>query len=229
MTRLLALSLLFLTLAASLAAQDRLDALAARSGAFVQAVKNDLVQRGVIPTPQRDNCDAFQITARVAWRLRAQGARLIPKSAAQNGCTWLGVRYSHDAIGLNDGWVDLLVGAGPPQNVNGPAWQFTPGPPAMGPAPFDLDAALAPPVVTPPVIPPVIPPVDPPLPPLPPQVLTELIAKLFLEVQQLRLNSEALMDALAQVRAEQSDSRTAHAHGLQGSLFGYPVLLKPVP
>src|SRR6188474_2120392 len=101
---------LALLLAAPASAQT-LEQLATRSGAFVQAVKDDLVQRGVIPTPQVTNCDAFQITARVAWYLRAQGAKLIPKTPAQNGCTWLGVRYSHDAIAFADGWADLLVGA----------------------------------------------------------------------------------------------------------------------
>jgi len=187
--------------------RDRLDELAARSGAFVQAVKNDVVMRGVIPTPQRDNCDSFQITARVAWRLRAQGAKLIPKAAGQNGCTWLGVRYSHDAIALPDGWADLLVGAGPPLNQNQPAWQFTAtGPSAGALAPIDLDAVLAPPVVTPP-------PVDPPLPQLPPQILTELIAKLLMEVQALRQD-------VAAMKAEQ-------ARGLSGQLFGYPITLKP--
>jgi len=211
-SRILTLAVLLLT-AAPLAAQDR-------SKAYVAAVKADVIARGIIPTPQTDNCHAFQIVARVAWGLRAQGAKLLTKSPAQNGCTWLGVRYSHDVITFADGWADLLRSAGPPANVNEPDWQWTAsGPSAGAVAPIDLDAAAAP-VLTPPLG-------DPP--PLPPQILTELIAKLFMEVQQLRLNSEALMDALAKVRAEQSDSRIAHAHGLQGSLFGYPVLLKPVP
>jgi len=213
--RVLTIALLLLTFSAPLAAQDR-------SKTYVAAVKADLIARGIIPNPQTDNCHAFQIVARVAWGLRAQGARLLTKTPAQNGCTWLGVRYSHDVITFADGWADLLRSAGPPANVNEPDWQWTAsGPSAGAVAPFDLDAGTAPPVVTPPP--------DPVDPPLPPQILTELIAKLFLEVQQLRLNTEALMDALAKVRAEQSDSRIAHAHGLQGSLFGYPVVLKPVP
>jgi len=191
---------------------------------LVQLTKAALVAKGQAWTT---NCDAAQITFRVAWVLRAEGAMLIRKSAAQNGCVWNGVKYSHDALQFPDGWADLLGSAGPPANVNTPSWQWTAGATNTADAtkyapPFDPDAGSAPPVVTPPPV------VDPP-PPLPPQVLTELVAKLFLEVQQLRLNTEALMDALAKVRAEQSDSRIAHAHGLQGSLFGYPVVLKPVP
>ena len=107
---------------------------------------------------------------RVAWQLRAQGAKLFRKTEAQNGCTWGGQRFSHDAIAFPTGWADLLVSAGPPANVNGPDWQWHPGAiavedPALFAPPFDLDPA--PPIGTPPiVIPPVIaPPVA--LPPLP--------------------------------------------------------------
>jgi len=203
---------LALTLAAPATAQTR-------SAAFVAQVKADLIDRGLIPTVQGTNCDAFQITGRVAWALRDQGAKLIPKTAAQNGCVWKGAKYSLDAIAFADGWADVLVGAGPPQNENRPAWQFTAsGPSAGAVAPIDLDAGAGP-VVTPP-------PTDPVL---PPQIVTELLAKLLMEVQQLRLNSEALMAALAAVRAEQTDSKIQHAHGLSGTLFGYPITLKPTP
>jgi len=191
--------------------------------ALVELTKAALVAQGQAFTT---NCDAFQITARVAWVLRSEGATLIKKSAAQNGCVYLGQKYSHDALQFADGWADLLASAGPPANINTPTWQWTAGATNTADAtkfaaPVDLDAGA-------PVIPPVVsPPVDPPL---PPQVLTELVAKLFMEVQQLRLNTEALMAALAQVRAEQSDSRVRWSHGLTGELFrGYPVTLKPVP
>jgi len=194
--------------------------------ALVQETKAALVAKGQTFTT---NCDAFQITARVAWALRAEGAVLIKKSATQNGCVYLGQKYSHDALQFTDGWADLLGSAGPPANGNVPSWQWTAGATttadaARFAAPVDLDAGA-------PVIPPVVsPPVDPPLPPLPPQVVTELLAKLFLEVQQLRLNSEALMAALAQVRAEQTDSRILWSHGLTGEIFrGYPITLKPAP
>jgi hypothetical protein len=208
---------LFLLVAAPAAAQHN-------HLALVQETKATLVARG---QAFATNCDAFQITARVAWALRAEGAVLIKKSAAQNGCVYLGQKYSHDALQFSDGWADLLASAGPPANVNTPTWQWTAGATNTADAtkyapPVDLDAGTAPPVVTPPVIPPV----DPPL---PPQIVTELLAKVFLELQALRLNQEALMEALGTVRAAQTDSWLSHAHGLQGDIFGYPIVLKPVP
>lgn len=192
--------------------------------ALVELTKAALVAKGQTFTT---NCDAAQITFRVAWTLRTEGAKLLVKSAAQNGCVWNGVKYSHDALQFPDGWADLLASAGPPANTNTPTWQWTAGATNTADAtkyaaPFDLDAGNAPPVVTPPVIPPV----DPPL---PPQVVTELLAKIFLELQALRLSQEALMEALGTVRAAQTDSWLSHAHGLQGNLFGYPIVLKPVP
>jgi len=209
----LALALLVLT-AAPLAAQDPLDQLAARSGAFVQAVKNDLVVRGVIPTPQRDNCDSFQITARVAWRLRAQGAKLIPKTPAQNGCTWLGVRYSHDAIAFPDGWADLLVGAGPPLNQNQPAWQFSAtGPSAGAVAPFDLDPVIT--ITTPP---PVTPPPSGPSSPVNPGELAALTFQLAVLTERVE-TLQQVINHLALVQAR----------GLTGGLFGYQLTLLPVP
>lgn len=115
----------------------------------VDRVKNDLMIRGVIPIPQRDNCDSFQITVRVAWELRAAGAKLFLKNAAQNGCTWRnGIRYSHDAIAFPNGFVDLLRDAGPPVNGNWPVWQWKatgPSNPATLADPFNLDEAAAPP------------------------------------------------------------------------------------
>jgi len=112
----------------------------------VQAVKAELNARG-----QRweTNCDAFQITGRVAWRLRPYGAVLLVKSPAQNGCNLssgphAGKRVGHDAIGFPDGWVDILISGGPPDNINGPTWDWHPSGPQSGLAPWDLDAGLAP-------------------------------------------------------------------------------------
>jgi hypothetical protein len=105
---------------------------------LVKRIKDELIAKG---KTFNTNCDAFEITGRVAWALRDQGARLIVKTPGQNGCTWTnGVRYSHDAIAFSDGWVDCLVSAGPPLNTNGPSWSWTAGP-STGPLaePFDLD------------------------------------------------------------------------------------------
>src|SRR6185436_10638619 len=116
--------------------------------ALVTEVKQDCLTRGVIPSPQTSNRDSFQITGRVAWRLRDKGAKLVLKNAAQNGYTledgpYAGARVSHDAIAFSDGWADCLTNAGPPANGNGPTWQWTAtGPPAPGTVidPYDLDA-----------------------------------------------------------------------------------------
>ena len=116
--------------------------------ALVTEVKQDCLTRGIIPQPQTSNRDSFQITGRVAWRLRDKGAKLVLKNAAQNGYTledgpYAGARVSHDAIAFSDGWADCLTNAGPPANGNGPTWQWTAtGPPAPGTVidPYDLDA-----------------------------------------------------------------------------------------
>ena len=90
--------------------------------ALVKKIKDELIAKGQTFTT---NCDAFQITGRVAWALRDQSAMLIVKTPGQNGCTWTnGVRYSHDAIAFSDGWVDCLGSAGPPLNTNQPSWQW---------------------------------------------------------------------------------------------------------
>lgn len=189
------------------------------SKALVEQIKDALVAKGQTFTT---NCDAFQITARVAWALRSQGAQLFVKTPAQNGCVWNGVKYGLDTIAFPDGWVDILSSAGPPANTNGPQWDWHPGAPTgvLAP-PFDLDAGT-PPVVPPPSVPPSDPGVPPPVP-------TEIIAQLFLEMQAVRMNTEALMDALAKTRSDLADLRIQAAHGLTGSVFGYPITLKPGP
>ena len=106
--------------------------------ALVKRIKDELIAKG---QTFASNCDAFQITGRVAWALRTQGAQLIVKTPGQNGCTWTnGVRYSHDAIAFSDGWVDCLEGAGPSLNTNKPSWQWHAAP-TTGPlaAPFNFD------------------------------------------------------------------------------------------
>jgi len=84
--------------------------------AVVERVKQALEHRGVkLDGP----CGAFEITKRVAWELRAQGAGLLQKSTGNN-C----VGYAVDIIAFQDGsYVDMLVDGG---NKNAPAWNVKP-------------------------------------------------------------------------------------------------------
>jgi hypothetical protein len=109
----------------------------------VARIKSELEARG---QKWETNCDAAQITFRVAWELRGEGARLIEVSEAANHCLWEGRFYSFDKIAFPDVWVDILGSAGPPKNSNNPQWDtnVTKGPNTLWP-PFDLDAHTEPP------------------------------------------------------------------------------------
>lgn len=95
---------LLLLLPSSLYAQSHAD--------VVAAVKASLVARGVDLSGE---CGAFQITKRVAWQLRAEGAGLLDKPSGSN-C----MGYSTDIIAYPGGRIfDILVDGG---GANGPAW-----------------------------------------------------------------------------------------------------------
>lgn len=78
----------------------------------VDVVKSDLVARGVaLDGP----CGAFEITARVAWRLRTSGAGVLTKPSGNN-CRGFAV----DIVVYPDGHAfDILSDAG---GANGPTW-----------------------------------------------------------------------------------------------------------
>ena len=197
----------------------------------VAFIKQDLIARQVIPDPQTSNCDSAEITIRLAWATRDQGAKLFAKTLAQNGCQKIGhPKVGHDAVAYPDGWVDVLVGAGPPKNTNEPAWQWHPGAPTGDlVAPWDLDAGSVP-VGPSPVDPPVDPP--PPDPELP--TATELAVAVTLlaqDVAHLRQDLEKLNDVLeldmqslgaSLVRIEETQRR-----GLGGTVLNWKVRLVP--
>ena len=94
---------------------------------LVRSIKAELEGRGVsLAGP----CGAFEITKRVAWALRGQGAGLHHKPAGNN-CQG----FSVDFIILNNRAIDILRDAG---GENGPAFDDH-GPAAEGAwrAPFD--------------------------------------------------------------------------------------------
>jgi len=79
----------------------------------VIAIKQELVLRGVnLSGP----CGAFEITKRVAWKLRAEGVGLVAKDGGNN-CQG----YSTDLVQYKDGslWVDILGDGG---GENKPMW-----------------------------------------------------------------------------------------------------------
>jgi hypothetical protein len=80
---------------------------------IVQSVKAQLVATGAnLAGP----CGAFEITKRVAWILRGEGAGLLHKNPGQNQCAGVGV----DVVIYQDGRLfDILTDSG---GANGPVW-----------------------------------------------------------------------------------------------------------
>lgn len=207
---------------------------------LVARIKADLIARGVIPVPQATNEHSAAITIRVAWALRADGAMLIMKTAAQNGAVVHGLKVSHDAIAFPAGWKDCLRSAGPPANANEPCWDPTgiSGAPLI--APFDLDADVVPPV-DPPLDPPSDPPVDPPVVPPGDPVLAALAAleAAIAALHQLAQDVQQVGEQVTSCRAEvltlslKLDRITA-AKGFrgtgEGALYGKTTItLTPIP
>src|SRR5690349_16461832 len=111
-----------------LAAQDRTQ--------VVADAKAQLVQQGVNIV---GSCGAFEITKRVAWRLRGEGAGLLGgKSGAQNRCG----EYAVDIVMFPDGrYFDILVDSG---TTNQPAWGGpNEGDPRLWRGPIDPGGAVS--------------------------------------------------------------------------------------
>lgn len=180
------------------------------------------------------NEDSFEITGRVAYALRQEGAMLIAKTPEQNGAVVGPHKYSHDSIAFVKGWIDCLRSAGPPDNLNEPVWNPTGRSGALLVAPFDQDAGT--------VEPPDEPPVDPPPILIPPddrvglllETLAAIVAqntRIMADVRGLRddlrqladikgLDVRVVVDGLARMEAQL-------AKGLVGSVFGARITLKP--
>ena len=188
--------------------------------ALVTQIKDDLIRRRVIPNPQQDNGDSFQICARVAWALKDRGAKLIGKtSPAQNGWTIedgprQGQRVSHDSLAFPDGWVDLLASAGPPSNENRPVWQWHTEPPSgYFVEPYDLDALIDEPEE------PAEPGSDSGTVPLP-DLVAIIRSAVSLANEPMKLAIEALEKDVAEIRRVQ-------ARGLTGRVLGYSATFVP--
>ena len=156
--------------------------------AIVSNVKQQLVDRGVnLSGPD----GAFEITRRVAWALRDQGAGLLSKTTGNNSHG-----FAVDIVCFRDGsYVDCLVDAG---GANTPAWQVKPDviDVARWTAPSDPgDAQPAPPEL-PPELPPVEPPVD-----FIGQVLQQLLETVGPLVDAVEANTNAVLELSRKVDA----------------------------
>ena len=174
---------------------------------LVARVKDTLVLQGQTFTT---NCDAFEITRRVAWLLRDQGAQLIGKTPAQNGCDFGNRKYSHDAIAFPTGWRDILRNAGPPVNEDAPTWELTgtdPNAPLY--APFDPGGVTDPPPILPPTQPPVV--VPEPITSLQEQILTEL-------------RQHEAAEAIERVKAEEFRQAVGSEYAKVGKFVGKYIL-----
>jgi hypothetical protein len=113
---------------------------------IVQSVKAQLLATGVnLAGP----CGAWEITHRVAWILRGEGAGLLHKNPGQNQCQGVGV----DVVIYQDGRLfDILTDSG---GANGPVWhQIESVSPSLWRPPVDPGGSSQPqpPNIPPPVV-----------------------------------------------------------------------------
>src|SRR5438132_817796 len=65
---------------------------------------------------------AFEVTKRVAWLLRGQGAGLLIKNGGENTTTWMGYSFSISRICYPDGHIYKVVGDAGPGGANSASW-----------------------------------------------------------------------------------------------------------
>lgn len=156
----------------------------------VQITKGELEHRGVdLAGP----CGAFEVTKRVAWLLRSEGAGLLAKSDGNN-CQG----YSVDTIVYPDGTAkDCLRNSG---GTNEPAWDDSPTvDPARYRPPIDPGDQVAQPPAPPAPPPPAPPPAPEPDPQL--DVLIAAIDREILGLISLREGMNALGQKIDDLRA----------------------------
>ena len=71
--------------------------------------------------PPRTEAGAFEVTKRVAWLLRGQGAGLLIKNGGENIVQWMGYSFAAARICYPDGHIYKLLTDVP--TTNGPSWQ----------------------------------------------------------------------------------------------------------
>lgn len=70
-----------------------------------------------------DHITAFQVTKRVAWALRGEGAGLLIKNGGENIAAWQGRLFSASRIVYPDGRLVKVITDAGPGGANGPSWQ----------------------------------------------------------------------------------------------------------
>jgi hypothetical protein len=70
-----------------------------------------------------DNNSAFEVTKRVAWALRGEGAGLLIKNGGENITAWRGYLFSSSRICYPDGRLVKVIFDAGPGGANGPSWQ----------------------------------------------------------------------------------------------------------
>jgi hypothetical protein len=71
--------------------------------------------------PDRTEHGAFEVTKRVAWLLRGEGAGLLIKNGGENIVGWMGYSFSAGRICYPDGHIYKVLSDIP--STNGPSWQ----------------------------------------------------------------------------------------------------------
>jgi hypothetical protein len=70
-----------------------------------------------------DNNSAFEVTKRVAWALRGEGAGLLIKNGGDNITAWQGYLFSSSRIAYPDGRLVKVISDAGPGGANGASWQ----------------------------------------------------------------------------------------------------------
>ena len=70
-----------------------------------------------------DHISAFEVTKRVAWALRGEGAGLLIKNGGENIAAWQGNLFSASRIVYPDGHLFKVIFDAGPGGANGPSWQ----------------------------------------------------------------------------------------------------------
>jgi hypothetical protein len=70
-----------------------------------------------------DHISAFEVTKRVAWALRGEGAGLLIKNGGENIAAWRGYLFSASRIVYPNGRLVKVIYDAGPGGANGPSWQ----------------------------------------------------------------------------------------------------------